>query len=109
VQGDGAGAQSIQQCKHFFNRPGGETLPEGGFIYFAGFWPNQRSCVATQELLFKAAPRISKTVPNHDGLKPGRVERGGFNELEQAGLVLGASGLKCDGGDGVFDVHSLED
>src|SRR5439155_13505815 len=64
---------------------------------FAESWLDQRSWSAVEELLFKALPRLLQSVPGEDGLKARGVERRAFDELEQASLVLGATGLERDG------------
>src|SRR5205823_14505647 len=65
---------------------------------FAEFWQDRRSWCVAEELFFKALPRLPQSVPGEDGLKARAVERRSFEELEQAGLVLGAAGLERDGG-----------
>jgi hypothetical protein len=48
-------------------------------------------------------------MPGEDAPKPGGVECAALDELEQAGFVLGASGLEGDSGGGFFDIHVSND
>src|SRR5439155_1454231 len=69
----------------------------GTRAYFAESWLDQRSWSAVEELFFEALPGLLQSVPGEDGLKARGVERRAFDELEQASLVLGATGLERDG------------
>jgi hypothetical protein len=53
-------------------------------------------------------PWIIKAVPGKDGLEMPGVDRAGLDELKQARLVLGPSGLERDGGKKVICYMSLE-
>jgi len=50
-------------------------------------------------LSLKLLPAVNQAVPREDGLKARGVECTRFDELEQAGFILGAPGLERDGGE----------
>jgi len=50
-------------------------------------------------LTLKLLPRGAKVISRKNGLEAGAIERAGLDELEETGLVLGASGLQGNGGE----------
>jgi hypothetical protein len=49
-------------------------------------------------LFLKTLPRLLQSVPGEDVLKSHEIEHAGFDKLEQASFVFGATGLEGNGG-----------
>src|SRR5882672_9272493 len=67
----------------------------GGRACWPEFFPDRSSW--REELSLEFAPAVNEAVAVNEGLEAGRIQRAGFDELKQAGLVLGASCLKGNG------------